>query len=36
LITHGEGVGPLELNGLIESLRVTDGFAVAGSGFEKI
>jgi hypothetical protein len=36
LITHGEGVTPLELNCAIQSLHVTDGFAVAGSGFEKI
>ena len=36
LITHGEAVGPLELNGMIESFQVTDGFAVAGGGFEKI
>jgi hypothetical protein len=36
LITHGDGVVPLELNGTIESFQVTDGFAVAGRGFEKI
>jgi hypothetical protein len=36
LITHGDGVGPLELNGAIGSFRVTDGFAVAGGGFETI
>jgi hypothetical protein len=36
LNTHGDGVGPLELNGAIESFQVTDGFAVAGGGFEKI
>jgi hypothetical protein len=30
LITHGEGVDALELNGAIESFQVTDGFAVAG------
>jgi hypothetical protein len=36
LITHGDGVDPLELNGAIESFQVTDGFAVAGGGFEKI
>ena len=35
LITHGGGVGPLELNGSIECFQVTDGFAVAGGGFEK-
>ena len=36
LITHGEGVSPLELHGALESLQVTDGFAAAGGGFEKI
>jgi hypothetical protein len=36
LITHGEGVSPLEVHGAIESLQVTDGFAAAGGGFEKI
>jgi hypothetical protein len=36
LITHGEGVGPLELHGVIDSLQVSDGFAAAGGGFEKI
>jgi hypothetical protein len=36
LITHGEAVGPLELNGIVESFQVTDGFAVAGGGFENI
>jgi hypothetical protein len=36
LITHGEGVGPLELNGAIQSFHVTDGFAVAGGGFKEI
>jgi hypothetical protein len=36
LITHGEGVGPLELNGAVDSFQVTDGFAVAGGGLEKI
>ena len=36
LITHGEGVGPLELNGAIQSFHVTDGFAAAGGGFETI
>jgi hypothetical protein len=36
LITHGEGVVPLELNGVIQSFHVTDGFAVAGGRFEKI
>jgi hypothetical protein len=36
LITHGEGVNPLELHGAIGSLRIADGFAVSGGGFEKI
>jgi len=36
LITHGEGVSPLEVHGALESLQVTDGFAAAGGGFEKI
>jgi hypothetical protein len=36
LITHGAGVGALELNGAVGWFRVTDGFAVAGGGFERI
>jgi hypothetical protein len=36
LITHGEGVDPLELNGTIESFQVTDGFAVGSGGFEDV
>jgi hypothetical protein len=36
LITHGEGVSPLELHGALCSLQVTDGFAAAGGGFDKI
>jgi len=36
LITHGEGVAPLELNGVIESFQVTDGFAAAVSGSQSI
>jgi hypothetical protein len=36
LITHGEGISPLELHGALDSLQVTDGFAAAGGGFEKI
>jgi hypothetical protein len=36
LITHGEGVSPLELHGTLCSLQVTDGFAAAGGGFDKI
>jgi hypothetical protein len=33
-ITRGNGVAPLELHGAIEALRVTDGLAAAGGGFE--
>jgi len=36
LITHGDGINPLELHGALDSLQVTDGFAAAGGGFEKI
>ena len=36
LITHGECVSPLELNGVIESFQVTDGFAAAVSGSQSI
>jgi hypothetical protein len=36
LITHGDGVDPLELHGAIASLHVTEGFAAAGGGFQKI
>jgi hypothetical protein len=36
VITHGEGVSPLELHGAIDFVQVTDGFAAAGGGFEKI
>jgi len=35
LITHGQGIDPLELQGVIASLRVTGGFAAAGGGFER-
>ena len=35
LMTHGEGINPLELHGMIDSLRITGGFAAAGGGFEK-
>jgi len=33
-ITHGNAVPPLELHGAIEELRVIDGLAAAGGGFE--
>jgi hypothetical protein len=36
LITHGEGINPLELHGTVDSLQITEGFAAAGGGFEKI
>jgi hypothetical protein len=36
LITHGEGVSPLELNGVVDSFRVTGGFADAGGGLQRI
>jgi hypothetical protein len=36
LITHGEGVNPLELHGTVDSLEITSSFAAAGGGFEKI
>jgi hypothetical protein len=34
VITHGEGIVPVELHGAIESLRVRGGFEAAGLGFE--
>jgi hypothetical protein len=36
LITHGHGVSPLELHGAIATLRIRDGFAAAGGGFEEL
>jgi hypothetical protein len=36
LITHGEGVGPLELNGVVDCFHVRDRFATAGAGFTEI
>jgi pimeloyl-ACP methyl ester carboxylesterase len=36
LITHGAGINPLELQGAIECLRIADGFASAGDGFNTI
>jgi hypothetical protein len=36
LITHGEGVNPLELHGVVDELEITEGFAAVGGGFEKI
>jgi hypothetical protein len=35
-IAHGTGISPLEQHGAIDSLRISDGFAAAGGGFEKI
>jgi hypothetical protein len=36
LMTHGEGIHPLELHGVVGSLQIIDGFAAAGGGFEKL
>jgi hypothetical protein len=36
LITHGEGVNPLEVHGAVDSLQITEVFAAVGGGFEKI
>jgi hypothetical protein len=36
LATHGRGIEPIEMHGAIETLRITDGFAAAGGGFERI
>jgi hypothetical protein len=36
LITHGEGVNPLELHGGIDSLEVSGGLTAAGGGFASI
>jgi hypothetical protein len=35
LITHGEGVNPLELHGTVDSLEITSGFAAAGGGLRR-
>jgi hypothetical protein len=36
VITHGGGVSPIELHGMVGSLTVTDSLAAAGGGFETI
>jgi hypothetical protein len=36
LITHGEGVNPLELHGAIDALEISGGLTAAGGGFERI
>jgi hypothetical protein len=36
LITHGAGIDPLELHGMVDSLQITEGLVAAGGGFEKI
>ncbi len=36
IITHGEGISPVELHGEIGVLRVSGGFKAAGGGFDKI
>ena len=36
IVTHGDGVDPLELHGSVDSLQITDGLTAAGGGFGKI
>jgi hypothetical protein len=36
LIAHGRGANPLELHGPVDTLQITEGFAVARGGFEEI
>jgi len=36
LVTHGDGISPLELHGSIDSLQITEGIAAVGGGFETI
>jgi hypothetical protein len=36
ITTHGKGIAPLELQGAIETLRVSGGLKAAGGGFEKV
>ena len=36
VVTHGEGVPPIELHGAIEVLRVAGGFKATGGGFDKL
>jgi hypothetical protein len=36
LITHGKGISPMELHGVVDTLQVVDGFTAAGGGFETI
>ncbi|HUC68710.1 MAG TPA: hypothetical protein VMA53_25060 [Stellaceae bacterium] len=36
LATHGAGIHPLELHGVVGSLQIMGGFAAAGGGFEKL
>ena len=33
LITHGAGIIPLELQGTVDSLQITEGLTAAGGGF---
>jgi hypothetical protein len=35
-MTHSEGINPLELQGTVEAIAITDGLAAASGGFEKI
>jgi hypothetical protein len=36
LITHGAGINPLELHGVVDSLEITEGLTPSGGGFERI
>jgi hypothetical protein len=36
LLTHSAGISPLELQGKIDSLEITDGLTAVGGGFEKL
>ena len=36
VITHGAGISPLELHGVVEALEISDGVASLGGGFEGI
>jgi hypothetical protein len=36
LVTHGEGINPLELHGTVDAIAITEGFSATGGGFGKI
>ena len=36
LITHGQGIDPLELHGRIDSLQVTGGVLAVSGGFDRL